>query len=144
MSLLDDTTVMYDQYTGTCGTATDVVWVRDDAHADPYGNPVRGANYCVRWSYWSVCDQYWTVVNQLEIFYNSATYSPGSDLGANFEINMIKTIRHELGHSAGVSHSPTTSDAMRSGWVSTNPRMGDLQPAPHRSGERSVLRGRHV
>lgn len=120
MAYLDDTTDMYDVYAGaTCGTSTDVVWIRDDAHADPYGDPVRGANYCVAWTYFSVCDQYWTVINQLQIYFETLTYAPG-DVGPNFEVNMVKTIRHELGHSAGLSHSPTAPDAMRSGWVDTN------------------------
>lgn len=106
MSYLDDRTNMYDVYTASCGTSTDVVWV--------YGSPiiVDGYSYygyttCAVWVYepWGVCDQFWVLVDQPLHF--ARTVACGSS-GTVYDLNLITTIRHELGHTAGLSHAAYT------------------------------------
>jgi hypothetical protein len=123
MGYLDDTTDMWDWEANSCGSMTDVVWVFGPAAADD-GSPVRGRTYCVSWRSWGICEQYWLVVNPAEIFSNTATCGGGA---ANYDVNLVKTIRHELGHSTGLSHSTpggcnnaTGDDSMVSSHVSTD------------------------
>jgi hypothetical protein len=125
MANLDTQTDMYDVYTSTCGTSTDILWIRNDSMVDPYGNPARGVTNCLTWASWGVCDQYWIQFNQLEVFYEAVTYYP-NDIGNNFGINMAKTLCHELGHSTGLVHNNDNGatgggiDCMVSGPVPTS------------------------
>jgi hypothetical protein len=138
MTILDAQTDMYDAFAGsTCGTSTDVVWVRDDGLTDAiFGGSgsvsLRGATLCVRWATWGVCDQAWVIYNRLEMFYNTVNNTSGADVGPNYDVNVRKTLGHELGHTAGLSHNngadaapcgsplPGPADPMRSSWVVTN------------------------
>ena len=60
--------------TATCGSETDIVWIRNDGLSDPYGNLIRGQTICCgTWVYWTVCGQYAVSYNQLEIYSESVT-----------------------------------------------------------------------
>lgn len=119
MSYLDDRTDMYDGYASSCSSATDIVWVAADL------GDARGRTTCVNWASWGVCDQYWLAFDPAIILQESAICS--TNPGESYQVNLIKSVRHELGHSTGLSHPGTPvgcagagSDAMRSGWVPTS------------------------
>lgn len=108
MQYLDSATAMYDVETGTCGSATDIIY--------RYSTPIpgfpgaRGYDQCtVHTGYLGLlCDQNVVWVDYLQVLSESDGTHP-------FEINLHKTIRHETGHTAGLSHHDTAVDAMRSG-----------------------------
>lgn len=143
MATLDSQTDMYDVNSGTsCGSSTDVVWIRDDdSRMDMDNNGtletvVRGQVSCVSYAFWAVCDQYWLSYNMVKIFNDTAAHVPGTPAGPftdNFNVGVAKTMAHELGHTTGLQHNTlaTTAtcssvyaagsdDAMREGWVPTN------------------------
>lgn len=95
MSYLDDTTVMWDVETSTCGTSTDVVWVYGGAGGTP------GVTTCVRWLAYAACDQFWVEINQPLHYTTTGQCGGGATM---YDINMIQTVRHELGHTTGLSH----------------------------------------
>ena len=113
MEYLDNRTDLYDQYFASCGAATDAVWISTDLEPG-----YRGLAPCAVWynEVWKICDQVWLLYDYAEIYSN--TISNGGD-GDNYFLNLQKTMRHELGHSVGLSHSATVDDCMRSGWVGT-------------------------
>jgi hypothetical protein len=123
---LDSATEMYRVYTSTCGPSTDKMFLRNDSLTDPSGNPARGVAQCVNANVF-VCDAFWVAVNYVEIWSN--TVSRGGD-GDNFNFNVNKTIRHEVGHTAGMWHTPAlgtqtpcgadVTDTMVQGWVATS------------------------
>lgn len=123
---LDSATDMYRVYASTCGPSTDKMFLRNDALTDSAGNPVRGIAQCVSASTF-VCDAFWVAVNYAEIWANTVAH--GGDAN-NLNLNISKTIRHELGHAAGMWHTPVAgsqapcgadvTDTMVQGWVPTS------------------------
>jgi hypothetical protein len=120
MSHLDDATDMYDVEAGSCGSSTDVVWVYAGI-----ADGVRGIANCAVWLAYAVCDQFWVRIDNVLHFYY--TLECGGD-GSIFELNMVQAVRHELGHTAGLSHvvdedplcgppNPAADDAMGSDFV---------------------------
>jgi hypothetical protein len=113
MENLDWSTDMYDVPTPSCGPATDIVFWRNDSLS--YGGfLVRGEALCTTWLIFAFCDQFAVTINYAAI--QADTIAAGGDL-LNLVINLHKTIRHEIGHTPGLSHDPAVVDAMRSGWV---------------------------
>lgn len=100
MRTLDTQTDMWDVQTSACGASTDIVYYHE------VNAPWRGTSMCVGWT-WIVCDQYWVAVSYAQI-----AADPGT---AGYSVSLNKTIAHETGHTAGLSHNSTTTSAMRSG-----------------------------
>lgn len=112
MQFLDDVTDMYDVAASGCGASTDVAWFHQTPIPEVPG--ARGMALCVTHSAWGVCDQFWAKVDGVQIFSEA-------NGAANFDVNMAKTIRHELGHTTGLRHGSSTSlRAMVSGPVPTD------------------------
>lgn len=105
MEYLDSATDMYDVFTPTCGTSTDVMFL-NNPNLDP---GVAGLTLCVAPLAAPVCDGFWIATDSQEYFWY---LGPGS---APFDVHVGQNIRHEVGHSVGLSHSDTTYSAMRSG-----------------------------
>ncbi len=118
MEYLDSRTNLYNYHSSTCGDSTDVVWVPSDLPGS------RGAAVCARWASYEyrVCDQFWLQYDTAQIYSETLTYNTDGDNGGNFYANFRKTLRHELGHSVGLSHSNDRGDAMETGWVPTQLR----------------------
>ena len=123
MEYVDARTKLYDQFSGAnCSSHTDVVYVEGDGGAAGR----RGYTVCVYGGTGS-CDQFWVVTDVPEIF--TQTVDHGGD-GDNYTVNLVKTIRHETGHTIGLNNDgqysydtsllPSWADAMVSGWVDTN------------------------
>ena len=114
--LLDTQTVMTDYHAGACASSTDVVWIAV-GWGDLDGS--LGRTVCVSHVYWGVCDVFWVMFDQTSHFI--IAQNVGGDIGANYNLNLNITYRHELGHSAGLHHvtgslSPGPG-AMNSAWV---------------------------
>lgn len=119
MSYLDDRTVITDDLDLSCGTDTDVMWIYQD-------DQFYGSTYCVTWAnyIYKVCDAFWITINPGLHLTSTAACGDGY---TEYNINMIMTVRHELGHSVGLSHlgssgfsctaAPAGSDAMTSDWL---------------------------
>lgn len=107
LSVLDNQTDMWDVHTGTCGSSTDIAYFINVNLA------ARGAAICVRLVAGSttVCDAYWVALNPFAVLADPGT--------AGFDISYNKTIVHETGHTAGLTHNDTTVSAMRSGAIPT-------------------------
>ena len=139
MNYLDTTTDMWDVQTGnngsTCATSTDVVFIYQSPIQWPGGAGARGEAPCYRWLSGATCDQVWLFLDVGAISSDTSQHfniqSP--DHQPNYEVNLIKTIRHEIGHSAALAHSgvlcnysncssvqPDYVDSMVSGWVPTD------------------------
>lgn len=116
MAYLDERTDIYDMDAGSCGSATDVVYIRND-NLMVNGAPVRGFAPCMYYLIYAFCDQAWAGINYAAIANDSAVFAPG-DFN-NYIINAVKTVRHETGHTVGLSHQ-SYDDAMTSGWVDNN------------------------
>jgi hypothetical protein len=120
LAYMDARVALHDVYTSTCGTATDVVYNEGDL-----AGTTRGERTCVRWVNASVCDQSWISVDPGRILTETANHGGGQ---ANFDVNYIKTIRHETGHTLGLNNDGVTysaapaewRDCMVSGWVPTS------------------------
>lgn len=120
MSYLDDATHLYDVRSSNCGSLTDVVFA--EGPLDPY---VRGQTTCARPINATLCEQFWVQVNPNQVF--GDTYSRNGD-GDNYDLNFVKTIRHELGHTIGLNNDGVGytgaplewRDCMVSGWVPTD------------------------
>lgn len=102
MSQLANQTVMSRSDASTCGSATDVVWVKTVLNALSNGASV-GRTTCVSHVAWGVCDQFWIQIDQPKHFQLSASLG-SSDPTGWYTINLQATMRHELGHSAGLHH----------------------------------------
>jgi hypothetical protein len=136
MQYLDDNSNLYDQYTSTCGSSTDIVWAAADY--DPDGI---AATYCWTWGDFAnhVCDQFVVVVNDANHWRLTAECGgDANQLTSNYTI----TIRHELGHTVGLSHwsfwpgdcgLPNTAayDTMVSDWITGNPWPYFIYDASH-------------
>lgn len=101
MAYLDDRTVMSDSFSSTCDSSTDVMFLRNDGLVEPgTSNPVRGLYLCVNEISSTVCGGSWIATNWWEILSN----------GGDFNLNLAKTARHELGHSNGLRHYTDDGD----------------------------------
>jgi hypothetical protein len=107
MANLDSQTDMYDVYTPTCGASTDIMYLNNPN----LGSGVFGVALCVSLQTGSntVCDAYWVATNLWEYVY---FLGPGL---APADVHVNQDIRHETGHTAGLTHSNTSVSAMRSG-----------------------------
>lgn len=121
MSQLDSQTDMYDVGSSSCSSSTDVVWVKTELNGI-FGGEAVGAAECVAHVTWGVCDQYWLMIDQPQHFFAAYT-NGGSDPGNWYSVNLQQTMRHELGHTAGLHHlsasgglNPTVG-AMISAWI---------------------------
>ena len=118
MDYLNDETDMSDIYTTNCGLSTDVIFIEDN-DLDAFGRAD-----CFRFVSGDICDQFWVQINPTRIASWLAYFEaldPGDDF-APYNIHLIKTIRHEAGHTTGLSHhsrndTPLQYSAMRSGLV---------------------------
>ncbi len=110
LSYLDDATDFSDLDGGTSCTSTrDVVFFYQSVILnDPN---VRGYAPCWTWINSWVCGQAWVIVSPVAI--SAQSYGYGQ---LNYEINMVKTIRHEVGHTVGLFHD-YADDCMISGRV---------------------------
>ncbi len=98
MSYLDDRTILSDLKRSSCSGSTDVVYIETP---NPGGNPdALGYAPCAVWVNAYVCNQSWTIVSPQHV----AQYAPFPQDPSNVEINYIKTIRHETGHTVGLDH----------------------------------------
>lgn len=128
MEYLDSVTDLWDTQSSSsgssCGSATDIVFIYGN---NPTYPTARGAAQCISWVYqpFGICQQSWVWVSTPNIF--TDTLNNGGN-GQNYEINVIKTIRHEVGHTVGTNHDiwniytiPTSlMGCTVSGWVPTN------------------------
>jgi len=107
MAYLDTATDMYDVLTSMCGSSTDIMYLENPN----LGAGVAGIAVCVRLVVGSttMCDAYWVATNLAII---PDFVGPGD---APVAVHETKTIRHETGHTTGLTHNTTTYSAMRSG-----------------------------
>lgn len=104
MTQLDAQTVLSRNDSSSCGSSTDVVWVKTALcgirNCGAYGKTI-----CVSHAYWGVCDQFWVLIDQ-PLHYVQALTRPdaASNPGHWYSVNIQLTMRHELGHSAGLHH----------------------------------------
>lgn len=120
MSQLDAQTVMYRQDSSSCGSLTDVVWIKTALNAIAGGQLV-GRSTCASHVSWGVCEQFWIEIDQPLHYVLAFSLGP-SDPGAWYDLNLTQTLRHELGHSAGLHHGPAgdlnpTWGAMIVAWI---------------------------
>lgn len=105
-----------------CSSSTDVVFIEQ-----PIGGFTRGITACTApvavSPSLSRCQSHWSTIDVNQIL---ADTPPGQSL-ANVDLNIHKTIRHELGHTVGFDHTGqsdwtthSTWGAMVSGWVPTS------------------------
>jgi hypothetical protein len=122
MAYLDDRTVMSDHDSGSsCTSLTDVVFIIDNT----WGS--LGQTMCVApVSPGSLrCEQMWIIVNDTAHFQITATCNDTPD---EMMVNYMMTVRHEIGHTTGLSHTSANggslcgppyngNDTMTSDWV---------------------------
>lgn len=98
---LDSTTALYDVYTPTCGSSTDIVF-----HYDGLTTAYGVAECQLRTGmFGEQCDRWDVKIDLLLI--------AGDTVGTFYEFNMHHMIRHEIGHTAGIHHpDPTGKHAM--------------------------------
>jgi hypothetical protein len=109
MANLDSQTRMYDVFTPTCGAATDIMYLNNPN----LGSGVFGMALCMTLVPGSstVCDAYWVATNNWEyVYWLGPGYAPA-------DVHVNQNVRHETGHTAGLTHSNTTVSAMRSGML---------------------------
>jgi hypothetical protein len=119
MNYLDSVTEIVEHLVLSCGTSTDLMWLYSSVAA-------LGRTTCVKWAneLYHVCDAYWVEVNPSAHLQFTALCAGGE---SEYEVNMILTVRHELGHTVGLSHDDPIppdcglpingNDAMVSDWV---------------------------
>lgn len=100
MEQLDVQTVMYRQDAGSCGSSTDVVWVKT-ALGGIDGGEYTSRTLCATHVSWGVCDQFWVQVDQPWYFLAAFSYG-ASDPGGWYSRNLQATLRHEVGRTAGL------------------------------------------
>lgn len=125
MQYLDSVTSMYDTYMSGCTNNTDVLFIPG---MDPAYAGSRGLADCVLWTSAAnhICNQYYVYYDNGAIYNDSVRCEP-ANVGDNFYANFRKTLRHEIGHTTGLSHraKPSacayqTGDAMVSAWIQTH------------------------
>lgn len=102
MDQLAGQTVMSDVALGSCASSTDVVWVKTALNGIDGGEFV-AKTMCTSHVSWGVCNQAWVLVDQPKHYVLSSVYG-GSDPNAWYTLNLQVTLRHELGHTAGLHH----------------------------------------
>ncbi len=110
MAYLDDATSMTD-LAQSCLTTTDIVAVYQTPIAPFPGS--RGVTQCTTWINTFVCGQMRVTVDIWQIGLEATDPT-------NHDLNIHKTVRHEIGHTTGLSHHIGGADAMISGAVATN------------------------
>ena len=113
MEYLDSATNMYDVYTASCFTSTDVVFVYQTPIPIPGIGNARGFTDCRSFVNNFFCDQARVSIDIWQIGLEATDPT-------NHEMNIGKTVRHEVGHTVGLSHHPPGTDAMSSGAVPSN------------------------
>jgi hypothetical protein len=105
LQYLDSTTSMYDVYTGTCGTATDVRI--SNVHPIPGCGGCLGMAPCIAWTGYLnlACDQAMEYVDATNIFLTNDGWNGDPSV---YNFNLMYNARHELGHTAGMGHSGNT------------------------------------
>ena len=99
---LDGQTVMDRYDASSCGTSTDVVWIKSELDGID-GGEYRARSLCATHVSWGVCDQFWTQVDQ-PWFYVAAFSQGASDPSDWYSRNIQMAMRHEIGHTAGLHH----------------------------------------
>lgn len=119
MTQLDSQTVMSRHDAASCGSATDVVWVKTALNGLS-GGASTGRATCVSHVAWGVCEQFWVQIDQPKHFVLAASEG-GSNPSGWYSVNLQATMRHELGHTAGLHHYDGELDsaygAMNSSWI---------------------------
>lgn len=103
MSQLGQQTVMWRVDASACSSSTDVAWIKTGLYGIDGGESV-GKTFCVAHVSWGVCDQAWVLVDQ-PLHFQLALSLGGSDPGGWYTANLLMTLLHELGHTAGLHHA---------------------------------------
>lgn len=97
---LDAQTVMDRYDASSCGSSTDVVWVQTELNGIDGGEYI-AQTLCATHVAWGVCDQFWSLIDQPWHYAAAFTYG-GSDPSGWYSRNLQKTMRHQVGRTAGL------------------------------------------
>jgi len=122
MQYLAAATNMVAPYESYCSDQTDAVWIE---MSDP---EIAGFTPCVRWrdKAAAVCDSFWVGYSPTAHFNWLSQCGGDSTI---YLVNLVATMRHELGHSVSLSHTAAVApacsgiagdDAMTSDWINYN------------------------
>jgi hypothetical protein len=103
MAQLGQQTVMWRVNAPSCGSSTDVVWIKTGLNGIDGGESV-AKTVCVAHVSWGVCDQAWVFVDQ-PLHFALALSHGGGNPGGWYTANLLMTFLHEIGHTAGLHHA---------------------------------------
>jgi hypothetical protein len=103
MAQLDSQTVMSKVDHGSCTSHTDVVWYKTALNGIDGGESV-ASTACVAHVSWGICEQSWVLVDQ-PLHFELALALGGGNPGGWYTANLLKTLLHEVGHTAGLHHA---------------------------------------
>ena len=114
MNNLDAVTLMSAVYTPTCGTSTDIRYL--EASPIPYFSGTRGVALCTLATGYLglLCDHYDVIVDPGQVWVDNGGFAGDP---TQLDTNLHKTIRHETGHTAGLTHTQSVANVMISGQV---------------------------
>ncbi len=118
MAYLDTATALFDTLIATCNGNTDVLFREVDI-TNPPGT--RGSYSCISPNGAGRCETSRVDIDVAQIFTDTAVRFPGAGqpFTDNFNINMLKSIRHEVGHSIGTNNDGTSFIDMNNLFIAT-------------------------